>query len=76
MRVLIILNPFKNALIAEAAGLVLREGISVHDPNPQVEIILIVDGGDGSLKLPIKYFGAELMSSAVLDLIGRTIYDQ
>jgi glycerate kinase len=62
MKVLIRLNPFKNALSVEAAGLVWRGGISVHDPNAQVEIIPIVDGGDGSLKSPIKYFGAELMS--------------
>ena len=38
-----------------------------------VEIILISDGGDGSLKLLMTYFGAELISSAVLDLIGSTI---
>lgn len=36
MKVLIILNTFKNALSAEAAGLVLRGVISVHDPNAQV----------------------------------------
>ena len=44
MKVLIILDPFKNVLSAEAAGFVWREGISVHDPNPQVEINPIVDG--------------------------------
>ena len=76
MKVLIILDPFKNVLSAEAAGFVWREGISVHDPNPQVEINPIVDGWDGSLKLHIKYSGAELMSSAVLDPIGRTFDDQ
>ena len=73
IKVLILPNPFKNVLSAKVAGLAMREGILSHDPDPHVEMIPIADGGDGSLKLLIKYFGAELMSSAVLEPIGRTI---
>ena len=39
-------------------------------------MIPIADGRDGSLKLLIKYFGAELMSSAVLEPIERVINAQ
>jgi glycerate kinase len=73
MRVLILPNPFKNALSAEAAGHAMKEGILTYDPNAQVEMIPMADGGDGSLKLLIEPFGADLMTSAVLDPLGRTI---
>ena len=66
-------NPFKNVVSAEAAGAAMKKGILSHDPDANVEMIPIADGGDGSLKFLIKYFGAELMSSTVLDPIGRTI---
>ena len=73
MRVLILPNPFKNALSAEAAGHAMKEGILTYDPNAQVEMIPMADGGDGSLKLLIEPFGADLMTSAVRDPLGRTI---
>ena len=61
---------------AKAAGLAMKEDILSHDPDAHVEMIPIADGGDGSLKLLIKYFGAELMSSAVLEPIERAINAQ
>ena len=73
MKVLILPNAFKNALSAEAAGRALQEGILAYDPNAQVEMIPMADGGDGSLKLLIELFGANLMTSAVLDALGRMI---
>ena len=63
-------------LSAKAAGLAVKEGILSHDPDAHVDMIPIADGGDGSLKLLIKYFGAELMSSAVLEPIERAINAQ
>ena len=76
MKVLIVPNPFKNALSAEAAGQAMKEGILAIDPNAEVEMIPMADGGDGSLKLLIEPFGADLMSSAVLDPLGRKIHAQ
>ncbi len=76
MKVLIVPNPFKNALSAEAAGQAMKEGILAYDPNAEVEMIPMADGGDGSLKLLIEPFGADLMSSAVLDPLGRKIHAQ
>ena len=71
MKVLILPNPFKNALSAEAAGLAMKEGILAYDPHAQVEMIPMADGGDGSLKLLMEPFGADLMISNVLDPLGR-----
>ncbi|MAJ51419.1 MAG: hypothetical protein CMB82_07390 [Flammeovirgaceae bacterium] len=76
MKVLILPNPFKNALSAEAAGLAMKEGILAYDPHAQVEMIPMADGGDGSLKLLMEPFGADLMISNVLDPLGRTINAQ
>jgi glycerate 2-kinase len=76
MKVLIVPNPFKNALSAEAAGHAMKEGILAYDPHAEVEMIPMADGGDGSLKLLIEPFGADLMSSAVLDPLGRKIHAQ
>ena len=39
MKVLIVPNPFKNALSAEAAGQAMKEGILAIDPNAEVEMI-------------------------------------
>ncbi|OUT94093.1 MAG: hypothetical protein CBB92_13905 [Flammeovirgaceae bacterium TMED32] len=68
MKVLIVPNPFKNALSAEAAGQVMKEGILAYDPNAEVEMIPMADGGDGSLKLLIEPFGVDLRVPQYLTL--------
>ncbi len=39
MKGLILPNPFKNMLSAEAAGLAIKEGILYHDSDAKVEMI-------------------------------------
>ena len=73
MKVLIVPHPFKNSLSAEAAGRAIKEGILAYDSHAQVEMIPMADGGDGSLNLLLEPFGADLMTSAVSDPLGKTI---
>jgi glycerate 2-kinase len=73
MRYLIAPDKFKGTLSADQVCEVLAEAVLVHDPQAQIDLVPIADGGEGTAELIARQLGAEKRSIATVDPLSRPI---
>ena len=76
MRYLIAPDKFKGTLSAEEVGRIVAEVAREHDPEAQVDILPIADGGEGTAALLAVQLGAESRNLDTVDALGRPITAQ
>lgn len=73
MKVVIAPDSFKGSLSASDAGQAIRTGILQADPNCDITIIPMADGGEGTLEAILTATAGTKVAVQVLDPLGREI---
>ncbi len=73
MRILIAPDKFKGSATASEVARWLKEGIVKAEPNWQIELLPLADGGEGTAEIMGKNLGARCIWLEVDDPLGRTI---
>ena len=76
MRYLIAPDKFKGTLSAHEVGRIVAEVARARDPEAQVDILPIADGGEGTAALLAVQLGAEPKTINTVDALGRPISAQ
>lgn len=71
MRVLIAPDKFKDALDAEAAARAIAAGVLDADPDAEVVLCPMADGGEGTAGILADHYGAQRRLARVHDAVGR-----
>ncbi|OCA86081.1 glycerate kinase [Bacillus sp. FJAT-27225] len=73
MRVVIVPSGFKECLDAEEVALAMARGVKNFQPSFDLEVIPMIDGGEGFAKTIINIKGGELMYKKVIGPVGKKI---
>ncbi len=73
MRILISPNAMKGSLTAFQFANAIAEGLMIANPDLQVDILPIADGGDGTADILVNYLKGEYICASVHDPIGRIL---
>jgi glycerate 2-kinase len=73
MKVVIVPSGFKECLDAEEVALAMARGVRNFDPSIDLEVIPMIDGGEGFAKTIINIKGGELIYKKVTGPIGKKI---
>jgi glycerate kinase len=73
MRYCIAPDKFKGTLSALEVCEILAEAVHKHDPEAEIDLVPIADGGEGTAELVASQLGAQRRSIATVDALGRSI---
>jgi len=73
MRILVAPDKFKGSLTAQEVAATIGKAIRSVDPQIEVDLFPIADGGEGTAAIMARHLGAESQSTQTVDSIGRPI---
>ena len=73
MRILVAPDKFKGSLMAQEVAATIGRAICSVDPQIEVDLFPIADGGEGTAAILAQHLGAESKITQTVDPIGRTI---
>lgn len=73
MKIVIVPSGFKECLDAEEVGLAMKRGVRRFDKSIDLEVIPMIDGGEGFVKTIVNIKGGELIHKKVKGPVGKTI---
>lgn len=73
MKILVTMDSFKGSLSSIEAGLAVSEGIISANPQADVEVLPLADGGEGTVKALVSGLGGKRISVEVTGPIGTPV---
>ena len=73
LRIIAAFDSFKGSLTSREAGEAFRRGFMAVNPDAEVEVLPIADGGEGMAEAIYEGVGGEMVSALVSDPLGRRI---
>lgn len=73
MRILIASSGFKESLSSEEVASCIKDGILRVEPGAQVDLMPLIDGGEGFASAMVKATGGELLSAKVSGPVGQIV---
>lgn len=73
MKVLIAIDSFKGSLTSREAGMAAAEGIKRVYPDAECEVLIVADGGEGTVEALMSALDGKTVTAEVSDPLGRKI---